>query len=386
MLERDRMNKPVLLAAVGDVNHVGTWSGIPYHLLSAARDAGVMQKGLTLNPSPRFRQLARYGWNLGRVLLGRGTGGYQFSDAFLQRMWAPQHAQLKGARVVNCFQLFPLSILRDSAIEKWFYIDQTLPHYLGGYGLGANISHSTMQEIYQREAYGYQQATGIITHSRWAAQSVITGYGVAAEKVHVVVPGANLQAAAYSEWARRTPPCADTSQPLRLVFVGKEPLRKGLDRLIRALQLARRAGAQCQLRVIGCAPELLPAELRDVDGVEWLGFIPKQQSAQRYLDAVASCDVGCLLSHAEAGGICLREFHALGLAVIAPDVGGSPDHALAGASHLVSPESRDEEIAALIICLSRDRAAVQQLRDASWHRRHEVLWPHAVDQLKVIWG
>jgi len=381
------MNKPVLLAAVGDVNNVRTWSGIPYHLLTAARDAGVMHEGLALDPEPPFRQLSRYVWNLGSLLRGNGKGGYQFSDAFLQRMWAPQQSRLEGTRVINCFQLYPLAMLRNSSIEKWFYIDQTLQHYLGDYGLGANISRRSAQEIYRRETYGYQQAVGIITHSHWAAESIVADYGVAADKVHVVVPGANLSTTAYSEWAAQRPVRAtDSTRPLRLVFVGKEPIRKGLDRLIRALQLARKAGAECELRVIGCAPELLPADLRSVKGVEWLGFISKQQHAKRYLDAVASCDVGCLLSQAEAGGICLREFHALGLAVIAPAVGGSPDHALADGAHLVSPTASDNEIATLIARLSRDRAAVNILRNVSWARRHEVLWSHSVNQLKALWS
>lgn len=381
------MSKRVLLAAVGDVNDISTWSGTPYHLLQAARGAGVIDDGLALEPRARFRQLRRYAWNLAAILRGRGRGGYQFSEACLDRLWQPQQAALSGTRALNCFQLYPRTVLDDTRIEKWFYIDQTMPHYLEGYGLGMDIGGGTIRDILRREGEGYRQAAGIITHSHWAARSVITDYGIAAEKVHVVVPGANLDPEAYREWsAQRAPPVVDASKPLQLVFVGKTPLRKGLDRLIRAVQRARRAGAQCQLRVIGCTPELLPMELRTVEGVEWLGFIHKQQHARAYLDAVASCDVGCLLSHAEAGGMCLREFHALGLAVIAPAVGGSPDHVLTGAAHLVTPQASDEEIAALLLRLSQNRAEVQALRDLSWARRQEVLWSHSVTQLAKLWA
>lgn len=376
--------KPTHLAAVGDVNDVGVWSGTPYHLLQAARAAGVIDRGLALEPVVRGRQLRRYAWNLASVLRGRGKGGYQFSEPCLARLWQPQQTALAGARVLNCFQLTPRTVLDDPRIESWFYIDQTMPHYLEGYGLAADISAATRRDILRREREGYARAAGIVCHSRWAADCVIAEAGIAPEKVHVVVPGANLDPGDYTAWARQHRPRAAAEGPLKLVFVGKAPLRKGLDRLIRALMLARRAGADCRLRVIGCGPEALPAELRAAEGVEWRGFIHKRRDARAYLDAVADCDVGCLLSRAEAGGMCLREFHALGLAVIAPDVGGSPDHALAEAAHLVKPEASDAEIAALLQRLAADRAEVAALRARSWAARESVLWPAAVAQLARI--
>lgn len=379
-------HRRTLLAAVGDVNDIRIWSGTPYHLLQALRVVGAAETGLALEPLDRFRQLRRYAWNLVALLRGRGRGGYQFSDACLERLWQPQRALLVGARVVNCFQLYPPSVLADARIEKWFYIDQTMPHYLQGYGLGTAIGGWMQRDILRRERDGYAQATGLITHSHWAARSLIDDYGIAPAKVHVVVPGANLDPLVYEAWAAgRAAPVVDASQPLRLVFVGKAPLRKGLDRLIRAFHIARAAGADCTLRIIGCTPDKVPIELREVSGVEWRGFIHKQQDARGYLDAVADCDVGCLLSHAEAGGMCLREFHALGLAVIAPDVGGSPDHVIREAACLVKPEASDAEIATLLLGLSRDRQQVQALRDISWARRHEVLWAHSVAQLARLW-
>ena len=377
-------DRKTLLAAVGDVNDVRIWSGIPYHLLLAARPAGVIDAGLAMEPDAPLRALRRNLWNLGRVLRGCGHGGYTFSDAFLRRLWRRNRVALAGQRVVNCIQLYPRELIEDTRIEKWFFIDQTMRHYLEDYGLAAAISPANLEDIYRREREGYAAAAGIVCHSRWAAEGVIAEHGVPRHKVHVVVPGANLDPLAYEAWARnRAAPQPDPRAPLRLVFVGKAPLRKGLDRLIRALVMARRAGADCTLRVIGCAPESLPEPLRAVEGVEWRGFIHKQQHAREYLDAVAGCDVGCLLSRAEAGGMCLREFHALGLAVIAPDVGGSPDHCIRNASCMVAPDARDEEIAALLTRLCGDRAAVRAM-PVSWSGRTGVGWPSAVAALAGI--
>ena len=376
-----------LLAAIGDVNDIRTWSGTPYHLLQAARSVGVIDSGLVLKPAESGRQRRRYVWNLFQLLRGRGKGGYQFSDPCLSRLWQPLLDDLVGCRVVNCFQLYPQAVLDDPRIEKWFYIDQTMFHYLTGYGLGTDISPATQRDILRRERDNYAAAKGVICHSRWAARSVIEDCGVPAEKVHVVVPGANLDPAVYARWqAHRETASPGMAGPLKLVFVGKAPLRKGLDRLIRALVLARQAGADCTLRVIGCTPDALPPDLREVAGIEWRGFIHKQQDADEYLQAVADCDVGCLLSYAEAGGMCLREFHALGLAVIAPDVGGSPDHALDAAACLVGPAASNTEIADLLIRLARDRALVQTMQAASWAQRARMQWPASVQGLARLWS
>src|SRR5207248_1430848 len=123
---------------------------------------------------------------------------------------------------------------------------------------------------------------------------------------------ANLDSAEYARWeieeeVRHRDDIEEKERPLRLVFVGKEWHRKGLDRLLRALRLARRSGANIMLRVIGCRRELLPQDLRDTDGVEWFGFIDKRTEAGRFLRAVSYCDIGCLLSRAEAAGIAVRE-------------------------------------------------------------------------------
>lgn len=379
------MASRTLLAGFGDVNDLRIWSGTPYHLLQAGRAAGLIDAGLALPLAPRFQAWRRYAWNLAAVLRGRGRGGYQFSAGSLEALWKPVRGELAGARVINTFQLYPPSIAADRRIEKWFYIDQTLAELFDGYGLGAGLGAKTRADILAREAEGYRQAAGIMTHSRWAAQHVVERCGVAREKVHVVVPGANLDPASYERWSLRGPAVeAADGAPLRLVFVGKDAMRKGLDRLLRAIALARAQGLDYRLTVIGCRPEALPPALRDTADVEWRGFIDKLGDPEVYLEAASAHHLGCLLSRAEAGGVCLREFHALGLAVIAPEVGGSPDHALAGASHLIAPDAGDEEIAALLLRLWRAPEQVRRMREESWRRRDEVGWAHAVQRMTAI--
>jgi glycosyltransferase involved in cell wall biosynthesis len=376
------------LAAVGDANDIRSWSGIPYHELQAGREQGVIDVGLPLSADSRIWTARRTLWNLAALLSGRGRGGYQYSVGFLETLWAPHRDEVRDRRVINCFQLYPPSLVADARVELWFHLDQTLLQLFDTYGVWQSIGKHIANDALERERIGYQHATGIVMHSNWAAKSVVSDYGVSAERVSVVVPGANLNREAYDFWSQSRRPmiCSGASRndPLRLLFVGKHAERKGLDRLIRSIIIARDHGANLTLRVIGCSPTDVERSLRSVHGVEWVGFIDKRTDQLKYMNAVAECHVGCLLSRAEAGGIGLREYHALGLAVLGPEVGGSPDHVIPEASRLVGPQASDDEIAEVLCELDHDREQVQKMREISWQRRSEMTWEYSVKKLSEI--
>jgi glycosyltransferase involved in cell wall biosynthesis len=162
---------------------------------------------------------------------------------------------------------------------------------------------------------------------------------------------------------------------VRLVFVGKDGIRKGLDRLLGALAIARGLGSRIELRVIGCEPAAVPPKLRNISGVEWAGFISKQPNSRRFITAVSECDIGCLLSRAEAGGSSVFEFHALGLAVLGTNAGGSAEQPIPEASVVVDVEAADDEVASILMALEADPERLGAMRNAAWERRHTVLWP-----------
>lgn len=319
---------------------------------------------------------------------GDRWGGFQYSESFLEALWKPYRERLRNALIINCFQLYPPSIVWDDSLEKWFFIDQTLLQLFDHYGTRASVGRRIAEEAIKREREGYQAATGVMVHSHWAARSVVEDYGVMADRVHVVVPGANLDLEAYSRWEqeegeRRAERCSGygPAGPVRFVFVGKEWKRKGLHRLMAGFRLARHKGCRSLLRVIGCSKESLPKELTAVEGIEWCGFVDKEREAGRFLHLVAQCDVGCLLSQAEAGGIAVREYHALGLAVLGTTAGGSPEHACAEASWLLEPEAPDEAVGQAILKISRERARLEAAREAAWSKRHSFLYPATVQRM-----
>ncbi len=382
-----------LLAAVGDANDPRTWSGIPYHFLQAAKAAGLLDEGLPLAVDAPAWRLRRWSWNAVSVLSGDRPGGYQYSVPFLERLWASHRDRLQGAVIINCFQLYPPSLVADALVEKWFFIDQTLLQLLDHYGQRPVVGRRVVRQAVERERDGYHAAAGVIVFSQWAAASVVGQYGISSARVHIVAPGANLDSDAYASWEREEErrragsghAPRDPRQRLRLVFVGKEWRRKGLDRLLRGFALARRQGCNATLRVIGCGRESLPASLRDVAGVEWCGFIDKQRDAERFLRMVAECDVGCLLSRADASPIALREYVALGLMVLSTDVGGVADQVVQRASVVLPAQGGDEETAAVLLDLWRHEEEVSLRRAAAWERRRSALWVESVNQMQALW-
>ena len=381
----DKKSIGMLLAAVGDSNDLRTSSGIPWHLMQEGKRQGMFDEGLALEVESLRWTLRRYLWNLGAALQCRGVGGYQYSTSFLEQLWHPFRESVRGRAILNCFQLYPPSIVADRSVRRWYFLDQTLVQLFDGYGVAAKIGSAIRSEALEREREGYETADCIVVHSHWAEKSVVEDYGVDPGRVAVVLPGANLEHSAYSAWeAEQGSERQRSNNPLRLTFVGKDARRKGLDRLLGALRLAKERGSRCTLRVIGCEESSVEESLRHVPGVEWFGFVDKRTEPRRFLDAVSSCDVGCLLSRAEAGGISLREFHALGLAVLGPDVGGAPDHVLTEASVLVRPDATDDEIASVILMLEHDPERVLRMRTASWNRRRGVSWASTVGQLKDL--
>lgn len=71
----------------------------------------------------------------------------------------------------------------------------------------------------------------VITWSEWAKQGLVTGYGVATERVTVIAPGVDVE-----RWHRPNDRrVGHDGDPIRILFVGGDLRRKGGDLLIEAV-------------------------------------------------------------------------------------------------------------------------------------------------------
>jgi len=371
------------LCALGDAASPNVYSGTPFYFCQEAQRQKLIDSMLRLDTVSFPWQVSRAAWTIRALLTDNRCRGYRLSAACLDRIWRPFREKVRDCVVLNVFQLFPTFIADDDRVEKWFYIDATLKQNFEDYGVGQRVGRRLVEDAMAREKHGYLRARGIIANSAWAARSVVEDYGISAERVCVVIQGANLDRRAYEAWEERAELGRSedfdlNERELKLVFVGRDWKRKGLDRLIGALRLFRARGGRATLRVLGVEARNLPAGAAAETGIEWLGYLDKTRHPNRFMDLVSECHVGCLLSTAEAGGIGLREYHALGLVVLGTQAGGAADQLLPGASVAVATTASVSEIADILLDLQQDRAKFLRMRAHAWKFRRLALWEPVV--------
>jgi glycosyltransferase involved in cell wall biosynthesis len=167
-----------------------------------------------------------------------------------------------------------------------------------------------------------QRASLLIYSSDWAAQSAISHYGVAKERVVVLPSGANFGAkntrADATRWIEQR-----SFGSLRLLFVGNEWKRKGGDITFDTLRLLRKAGHNASLDIVGCIP---PPNVVSHSHVRTHGHLSIGNDQQRSkLDSLfARAHFLLVPSRAEAFGMVFCEANAFALPAISSDTGGIP--------------------------------------------------------------
>jgi len=151
----------------------------------------------------------------------------------------------------------------------------------------------------------------------------------------------------FLQVARRRVPVE--SGTLRVIVAGRLIPRKGVDRLLYAVALARRNGAAIALTVVGSGEQETPlrelANELGLNDVCWRGFVQQADLADEFAEA----DVFAFPSLMDQFGIVLLEAAASGLALIAsPYAGATGDLLIEGQTgFVVEPDDVDGFAAAL---------------------------------------
>jgi glycosyltransferase involved in cell wall biosynthesis len=179
-------------------------------------------------------------------------------------------------------------------------------------------------------------ADGAIGNSKQAVQRFVDlGFAPVFEAPHSTVM------APFIAVARRR--VYGASRQLRLITAGRLIPRKGVDRLLRAVALAREQGAAVKLTVVGAGEEdtrlrLLAAEL-GLEDVAWIGFVQQQELPALF----AQADAFAFPTLDDPFGIVLLEAAASGMALLASPHGGATGDLLACAETglVVDPDDTD---------------------------------------------
>ena len=367
------------IAAVGDVCSHLCWSGIPSHFFEAASRAGFATDPLQID----LGQLhwPRRGWNLKQLLLGRGHGGFQYSARFLDLIEAQVPADLLGGEVISFNQHFPraTSVVRGGGSLN-HYIDAPFAALATGRGLQLELPAAVVEGALALERKNYAASDRVIAMARWAAEVAVEECGVAPGKVHVILPGANLDLPEGWEFPIRKER-AGRERDFTLGFVGKDWKRKGLPLVVSLRNELERRGWKCRVLVIGEAPP----ELRNTRGVGYAGYVDKEKESRRFLELLSSCDLGCLFSEREALGISTLEFLRAGVPVAGFDHEGMADTIPPDAGFRFAAGSTVESMANRLEEYLQNEADQANYANRARQWSGLVTWERCVREFQELW-
>lgn len=149
----------------------------------------------------------------------------------------------------------------------------------------------------------FELADLLLCPSSWVADGVREFAPELSGKVRIVPYGSSLNVNDSID---------ESTQPGRVLFVGREPLRKGLHYLAEATQLVRQQGLQIDVRAAGVEPEDIEW-MEHREEIRCLGRVPMDRMRQEYEQA----DLLVLPSLSEGQAGVILEAMACGCPVIA---------------------------------------------------------------------
>jgi glycosyltransferase involved in cell wall biosynthesis len=196
-------------------------------------------------------------------------------------------------------------------------------------GLISKYKHNANLKIFQRAAQ-------VISWSRWAADSIRSDYGVEPDRIQVIPPGVDCEVWQAQSWPQ--------NQPLKILFVGGDWIRKGGEDLLKAYSSLPAGLAELVL--------VTRAPVEPVPGVSVVSHLTPNSPELRAL--YRSCDVFVLPTLGETFGIAAVEAAAAGLPVIATPVGGLTDIVVDGETGFIIPPGEPGLLAQRIELLAAD--------------------------------
>jgi glycosyltransferase involved in cell wall biosynthesis len=149
-----------------------------------------------------------------------------------------------------------------------------------------------------------------------------------------------------------TPPERDPGEPMRVVLVGRFSESKGQHLAIEAVAIARKAGVDIELALVGAGNDKALHKLARHLGVEDLVTVhePTRDLGRHW----SAAHVGLMCSECEAFGRVTVEAMRAGLPVCGTDAGGTAEIIEPGVNGLLSPAGDAHALAANLMALESD--------------------------------
>jgi glycosyltransferase involved in cell wall biosynthesis len=205
--------------------------------------------------------------------------------------------------------------------------------------------------------FGYRRTVRWI---RRMSQTVICNSHAVAQAMRAVDPAMTTRVLyPVVDTPTATPPQRQPGERLRAILAGYFSMAKGQHLAIEAIAIARDAGIDIELTLIGAGR---PEPLRSLAyrlGVDDLLTI--HEAAPDLSPHWAAAHVGLMCSHSEAFGRVTVEAMRAGLPVCGTDSGGTPEIIKPGVAGLLSPPGDPQALAANLMALEADETLRRRL-------------------------
>lgn len=202
----------------------------------------------------------------------------------------------------------------------------------------------------------YKEAAALVTWSEWAKASLVTDYGISADKIMVSPPGVDLE-----QWRSKSQLAGISSPPrLRLLFVGGDFTRKGGNTLLEAFLNGLQQS--CILDIVTKDAKAIQ-DLAGIEGVQVHSNLTA--NSPRLKELYAQADVFVFPTRADCLPSVITEAMAAGLPIITTNVGAISEQVEAGVNGLLLPTDDVSALAAAITALVNDESKRHTMAVAS---------------------
>jgi glycosyltransferase involved in cell wall biosynthesis len=367
------------MAAMGDPEDPAAKSGWPASTLAALRKTVARVAAISDTPEHGSARAAL----LAGALLGARPSDLRRPALGKERLWVvgkasrpyalararAVNAQLAGDAPVDGFIQNGGDYLGPAGLPMVTYQDSTVVQASGAYPWAhlRGLSRREIAGLVRRQRAAYESAAGCCTFSHWVADSIISDYGIAASKVHVVGLGSNASFSDADTGAR------EWSTP-RFLFVGSDWARKNGELVLDAFAAVRQQHPDATLDLVGGHPRVA---LKGATGHGLLAM--GDPSGRARLTALyGRATVFVMPSVHEPAGTVYIEAAAAGIPSIGTSNGGAAT-CIGDAGYVVDPAVPKELVDAMLTLCDPGAAARlgalgrEHATQFTWHKVAERL-------------
>ncbi len=260
-------------------------------------------------------------------------------------------------------------------VRRFRFMDLSLADAFkfGSYGY-SEMPKESYDSLYQNQYRTIHAATGILTLSSYAADSIARDFKYDRSNIFPIGAGA---AVSFSK-----PPSLATERYKKgeILFVGRDWLRKGGPLLLEAFAIVKKIVPHATLTIVG--PDNNPAPSQA--GINFVGFLAKDDEAQRarLQNLFLESSVFCMPSVCETWGLVYSEAAMAGLPIAGFREWALPDIVEDGKSGLLSDERSPEALAQSLTRLLSDPAMAASFGREGIRYVSEVLtWSAVADRV-----